>query len=682
MVKTFIQRIKIGKKLALALGVPVAIAVITLVVHFIFSQQEYRRSEFLDAANRAFDSILLAAGEQAKERGFTAAVLSNPNDRATLQKIAALRHSGDEHLASALAIIEQSGQAHPSLSKAVTHTLELRRERDRIRDQIDRLLGKTAGDPAFIKTWIAAQTTLITQESNLAKALFASNNRIEQILEFNSLIKHNLFLASEFAGRERAAVAAAIGRGRPIEPATLSELMKIRGVVEESLRTVFEYKNTAAVNGQVRASIEEMERVFLQDFENTRRAVYQASAQGLPYPLDTATWIRSSTQAIDSILKVSKTVSAQAQLLAEQEKSAAFTAIVLAFVSLLLLAAITLLGIWIAQHIARPIIAYSRAAQHVAGGDLTRHVAVQSSDEIGQLGTAFNSMVESLRTTIALVTSSSSSVATSSGQISHNTELMAAGTRQQFSQTEQAASAVEEMTRTIVDNSKNASDTMDIARQAREAAEQGGVIVKSAIEGMRRIAVVVGEVSGTVQSLEKSSKQIGEITGVIDDIASQTNLLALNAAIEAARAGEQGKGFAVVAGEVRNLAERTSKATHQISTMIKQIQADTAGVIAAMSEETREVTAGIEQVDSAGDALNKIVRSAQAVEDRITQIASSNEEQSVVSGQIAKNVEEISSVTGETARGAQQIAHSAAELNRLTERLTQSVSQFKTAQAA
>jgi methyl-accepting chemotaxis protein len=232
------------------------------------------------------------------------------------------------------------------------------------------------------------------------------------------------------------------------------------------------------------------------------------------------------------------------------------------------------------------------------------------------------------------------------------------------------------MTKTIVENSKNASSTAETAKEAKIAAEQGGNVVNETVGGMKRIAHVVKQSAGTVQELGRSSDQIGEIIGVIDDIAAQTNLLALNAAIEAARAGEQGRGFAVVADEVRKLAERTTKATKEIAGMIKKIQADTKGAVVSMEEGTREVDDGITLADKAGASLLEIVGISQKVTDMVAQIAAASEEQSSASEQISKNVEAISAVTGETAQGVQQIARASEDLNRLTENLQQILSKF------
>jgi methyl-accepting chemotaxis protein len=359
-----------------------------------------------------------------------------------------------------------------------------------------------------------------------------------------------------------------------------------------------------------------------------------------------------------------------------QEASSALQTmmLVLLAVGMALAAAI---AVFTTRGITRPVQELSSQAELVARGDLTVEIIQRSQDEIGQLATAFRTMVESLRATIGQVSEASAAVASASSQISSSTEQMAAGAQEQTSQAGEVASAVEEMTKTILENSKNASTTAETAKQAKHAAEQGGKVVEETVVGMKRIAEVVKKSAGTVQELGKSSDQIGEIISVIDDIADQTNLLALNAAIEAARAGEQGRGFAVVADEVRKLAERTTKATKEIAGMIKKIQEDTRGAVSSMEEGTRQVDEGIQLADKAGAALREIVEISQKVTDMVTQIAAASEEQSSASEQISKNVEAISAVTQETAQGTQQIARAAEDLNRLTENLQQLVSKFK-----
>jgi methyl-accepting chemotaxis protein len=335
------------------------------------------------------------------------------------------------------------------------------------------------------------------------------------------------------------------------------------------------------------------------------------------------------------------------------------------------------IGWFISRMITKPIDALVSVAKRVAAGDLTVAAEKNSHDEIGDLIDSFNIMVQGLRQTVGQLLESSSAVASASAEISSSTEQMAAGAREQTNQAGEVASSVEEMTRTIVENSKNASNTADTARQAKQAAEQGGSVVIETVEGMRRIASVVNKSAITVKALGKSSDQIGEIISVIDDIANQTNLLALNAAIEAARAGEQGRGFAVVADEVRKLADRTTKATKEISVMIKTIQSETAGAVVSMEEGTRQVEEGIQLADKAGASLREIVEVSQTVTEMVTQIAAANEQQSSASEQISRNVEVISNVTQETATGTQQISRAAEDLNRLTENLQNLVSQFK-----
>ena len=334
-------------------------------------------------------------------------------------------------------------------------------------------------------------------------------------------------------------------------------------------------------------------------------------------------------------------------------------------------------GLIVARKIVVPLQVLGQRAGEIAKGDLTVAVESDRRDEIGQLTESFSKMVESLKHTLSSLGEAAEAVASASTEISSSAEEMAAGAHEQSAQSSEIASAVEEMTATILENARHAGTAKDTAKRSREAAEQGGRVVKESIEGMRRIANVVRSSSETVQALGKSSDQIGEIISVIEDIADQTNLLALNAAIEAARAGEQGRGFAVVADEVRRLAERTTQATKQITEMIHRIQTDTAGAVSSMKSGTEEVDRGIVLSDKAAASLNEIVEISQQVANTVTQIATGSEQQSLASEEISKNVTAMSNVTNETALGIQQIARAAEDLNRLMENLQRMMSLFR-----
>lgn len=324
-----------------------------------------------------------------------------------------------------------------------------------------------------------------------------------------------------------------------------------------------------------------------------------------------------------------------------------------------------------------PVKEGSAILEKMAGGDLTVRVTGNYKGDHQIIKNSINQLGDSLSSVIGGITESVYAVASASSQISSSSEEMAAGAQEQSAQTHEVASAVEQMTATILETTQNADGAAKAAKNAGEIAKEGGSVVNETIEGMIRIAEVVQKSAATVQQLGKSSDQIGEIVQVIDDIADQTNLLALNAAIEAARAGEQGRGFAVVADEVRKLAERTTKATKEIASMIKQIQRDTGGAVESMQQGTLEVEKGKELADKAGESLKQIITGAEEVVDIASQVAVASQEQSAAAEQISKNIESISSVTQQSAAGVQQIARAAEDLNRLTDNLQNMISQFK-----
>ena len=326
-----------------------------------------------------------------------------------------------------------------------------------------------------------------------------------------------------------------------------------------------------------------------------------------------------------------------------------------------ILLAVTL-GIILASLIGRPVRELAENASTIASGDLTVGVTNAAQDEIGQLARAFAQMVTSLRDTITQVEEASAAVAGATSEISSSTEEMAAGAQEQNTQAGEVASAVEEMTKTIVENSRNASDTAEVAMQAKRAAEQGGAVVGETVEGMRRIADVVNRSAETVKALGKSSDQIGEIIGVIDDIADQTNLLALNAAIEAARAGDQGRGFAVVADEVRNLAMRAAEAAKNTSQLIE-------GTI-------KKVKEGSELVHRTDESYRQVARSLKQAVDLVGEITAASQEQALGIEQINKAVAEMDKVVQQNAASAEESASAAAEMNALAEQMKEFVSQL------
>jgi hemerythrin-like metal-binding protein len=234
------------------------------------------------------------------------------------------------------------------------------------------------------------------------------------------------------------------------------------------------------------------------------------------------------------------------------------------------------------------------------------------------------------------------------------------------------------MSATSNDIASNCVRAVESSQRTSGYAKDGEVVVNNTIDVMNRIAEQVRSIAGTVGSLGEKSNQIGAIVGTIQDIADQTNLLALNAAIEAARAGEQGRGFAVVADEVRALADRTSKATREISEMIKGIQAETLGAVETMNQGVKEVQDGTSEAARSGEALKQILSQVDEVTLQINQIATAAEEQTATTGEISGNIGRITEDARMSSQYAQETTAAAETLNRLAESLISAIDRFRT----
>ena len=341
------------------------------------------------------------------------------------------------------------------------------------------------------------------------------------------------------------------------------------------------------------------------------------------------------------------------------------------------IAAAIFICIAISRSIIVPVRRLAEKAGLLAAGDLTVEVDNHSSDEIGQLAGAFRSMAENLSRTISQIAQSSVQVAASSSQLQATAGRIASGAEEVAFQTTSVATASEEMSTTSGDIAQNCQLAAETSNRASDTARSGAAVVRETIDGMERIAGQVRAAAKTVEDLGSRSDQIGAIIGTIEDIADQTNLLALNAAIEAARAGEQGRGFAVVADEVRALAERTTRATREISEMIKGIQKETKGAVAAMEEGVAEVEKGTSSSIKSGDALETILEQINDVTMQVNQIATAAEEQTATTNEITSNIHRITAVVQATSRGAAETASASANLSHESEQLQRLVGQFR-----
>lgn len=310
-------------------------------------------------------------------------------------------------------------------------------------------------------------------------------------------------------------------------------------------------------------------------------------------------------------------------------------------------------------------------------GDLTIRFNDEGQTEVANFFYEFNNSLASIRQMFINILEMVNTSTDLTQKISTDTESLYIGADQQSSQAGQIVSAIEQMANTIYDNTKNSDVASNKTQQSVQKANAGGEIVKQTVAGMQNIIQVVYDAASTIKNLGASSKQIGEIVQVIDDIADQTNLLALNAAIEAARAGEQGRGFAVVADEVRKLAEKTTKATKEISQMIKNIQNDTNAAVVSIEKGSHEAEKGKVLSEKSGEALQEIIDIVTSTVDVINNVATANEELSAAVEQVSESIQSINEVTTHSTSSIKHVADSAEDLNKHSQDLNNLLKTFK-----
>ncbi len=333
----------------------------------------------------------------------------------------------------------------------------------------------------------------------------------------------------------------------------------------------------------------------------------------------------------------------------ETEKLEASSRLNLILNGLIILVIASACGVGLSRVVTRPLHLVVARAEQAATGDMTVRVALDTKDELGQMGAALDRMMERFESSLTSMRDAADRTAQAARELASGSEALSSGAQEQASALEETAASLEQMTASVRNNAAHAHEADGHSTQTRQGAEHGGEVVREAVVSM--------------EAMSQSARKIGEISGTIDEIAFQTNLLALNASVEAARAGEQGRGFAVVAGEVRVLAQRSAAASREIRGLIQ--------------DSTSRVQDSTALVNRAGETLEKIVKDVRTVASLVGEISASSQEQSTGIEQVNKAISQMDSVTQQYAAQTEELSSTAQHLLQQAEEMRGQVGQFR-----
>ena len=451
--------------------------------------------------------------------------------------------------------------------------------------------------------------------SELSAAVKLQDAFVDQLMELKQLA----WMARNAAGDSSVLISNGLN-GSPTPPETLLKYTANINRSEMAWSALEDLANGLPLPARLNEAVQKGKREFFApDFAELRLKTLKTLIAGGKVDMKPEEWLRTSVGKLASLLDVAEISLQVAKDHAAAQRAGAQWKMITEFGLLALALALTTgTVLLITRRITRPLQMVQDSMVAIAGGNFNVALpTMKAKDEVGQIVSAVGAMVEQVRATIAEIKASAREVTNASAEISSSTTDLSQRTEEQAASLEQTSAAMEQLSSTVRKNAENAREASQSASATRAVADRGGEVAGKAVQAMARI--------------EESSRKIGDIISVIDEIARQTNLLALNAAVEAARAGEAGRGFAVVASEVRSLAQRSSQAAKDISQLI--------------TNSGGQVREGVELVNQAGAALTEIVDSIKSVAAIVSDIASASAEQATGLDEINKALTQMDEVT-------------------------------------
>ncbi len=596
------------------------------------------------------------------ERGLSSGFIGSHGERFGAE-LKAARLESDKEAADLQRAYEEAKAALPEtvrlpVENALKGLGQLAEHRNRVDQQGLNTAAATATYSKMIGQLLAAVPPIAGQSSNANIAL--------AVTAYDSLI-----LGKEQAGRERALLTGVLSSGK-----FEAEPRRIWGDLLSKQQAYFQQFEAFAAQDVGDFYRKKTEAPAFAAVEALRKSA--AGGGEAPMP-DAGEWFKMATERINLLHDVEDFTAARIKAQSHDLIAEAQSSLILhGAVGLSTLALTALFGFWIMTNIQQALNRLSNAIQTVEGtGDFGIRINVATNDEVGLAAKSFNNLMDSFQSVENDIVYAAHMVSASADQMSSELGQLQESSNNQSEATSSVAAAVEELTVSIGMVADNASETEKLSEKTKEAAIAGEKVVHRAAEEMALIASSVAGSAQHIQSLAEHSGQIGNIVGVIKDIADQTNLLALNAAIEAARAGEQGRGFAVVADEVRKLAERTTKATTEIGSLIDRMQQETGTAVSSMELSKQQADKGRTLAREVGEALSLISANVRHTGERIVEIASAAREQSSATQQIAVSVEQIAQIVEKNHGAVNGISEASLELKRLSDGMHRAVGHFK-----
>ena len=689
---------KISQKLVILTAIPL---IAFFIVSLVFIKNNIDESNIVsDMANNT--KLLMAVSdlihELQRERGRTSIYLSG----GSREDMEGQRKSTDSKIPSVTSALNTStisSQIKTNTAEAISEIEKVRstaNQKGPAKDVVD-TYGK------IISAFMSTETTIANSKTTrgFGKALTTII-----ILE----------TAKENAGKLRATVSGVLTADKPFDEELFTRLITFKANIDANLDS-----KAIVLSSTAKTLLEDSRKSEAWAGVNKVFNVVLTKSKDGEFGISGKDFFATITKVIDDMYSVrNKEVESIVNNLSIIQDEIASTLLKVYFSLGLILLLALISAFFLARSITAPINHIISYSKDVASGNLNATLVKRFSHDLGVLQASLEAMVENLKSKIleaernssiaseqtekALLAMKEADVArqkaesakaegmlqaahqlegvveivsSASEQLSAQIEQSSRGADEQSGRVRETATAMEEMNATVLEVARNAQQAADVSHQARQQALEGSKIVTDAVKSIEAVHAQSIAIKEDMDVLGKQAEGIGQIMGVIADIADQTNLLALNAAIEAARAGDAGRGFAVVADEVRKLAEKTMTATQEVGNAITGIQEGTRKNIHNVEQAGVSIEEAAKLSVQSGESLKQILEFVHMVNDQVQSIATASEQQSAASEEINHSVEQVATISVETAQAMEQASSAVAELAQQSQALQRLIVEMK-----